>query len=195
MNRKPEWALINLNYNKNKNYWHFGDGYFITCTNCNEEMRRVKECHDSKVCIHCGNYCKWCLYKYPYNHLWNQQMIKAETGELVQRDDLLHGRYIWFTLARQGDNSCPPCTNTIRTYLPNLLDIFIKDLHDIIIDYIDINEVSIIIDTERRLEQNCVCSKCDNIFEKNKYYYNFSISLCHACLHEIKNTLKRLFKT
>jgi hypothetical protein len=185
-----EWKLIKLNYNDNdnKNYWHYG-GYFIKCTQCKKYYNRIEQCFMSKVCIHCGNFCNRCLSKYKYNYAWHQQMIKKETRQLIVRDDLLFGGFNNFTMVRIGDNSCPECRISIIAYLKSLMGIFIKDLHNLITSYIDINEISIIIDNLRRDEQECKCIKCNKIFDKNKYIYD-SKSLCNVCDNNIKSALQ-----
>ena len=189
--QSEEWRLIKLNYNDSKNYWHYG-GYFIKCAQCKIYYNRIKQCYMSKVCIHCGNFCNWCLNK--YNYVWHQQMIKKETQQLIIRDDLLFGGFNNFTMIRIGDNSCPECCIVIIAYLKSLMGIFIKDLHNLITSYIDINEISIIIDNSRRDKQECKCIKCNKIFDKNKYIYD-SKSLCNVCDDNIKGALKNIIRT
>lgn len=185
------WMLIKINYNKNKNYWHFNGGYFIECVKCKTFYNRIKCCYLSKVCIHCGNFCNWCLSKYKY--IWNQQMIKKNTNELIIRNDLLFGNFNKFIMTRIGDNSCPDCSITIKTYIKSLLVIFIKDLRNLIVDYIDINDVSVEIDNKRRDKYNCICNNCNIIFNKNKNIY-IGNSLCNNCVNNIKIELKHIIK-
>ena len=189
--QSEEWKMIKINYNNNKNYWQFNEGYFIKCTKCKTYYNRIKHCFSSKVCIHCGNFCNRCLSKYKY--IWHQQMIKKETKQLIIRDDLLFGRFNSFTMVRTGDNSCPECCIAIIVYIKSLLGIFIKDLHNLITDYIDINEISIIIDNARRDIYDCKCNKCNLIFDKYKFVYDGK-SLCINCNYNIKYTLQNIIR-